>query len=49
MLSPVTVIEHKRDGHCLSREEIDYLIHGYANDQVTDYQMAAWAMAVYLR
>jgi pyrimidine-nucleoside phosphorylase len=49
MLSPVTVIEHKRDGHRLSREEIDYLIHGYANDQVTDYQMAAWAMAVYLR
>jgi pyrimidine-nucleoside phosphorylase len=49
MLSPVAVIERKRDGHTLSKEEIDYLISGYAKDQVTDYQMAAWAMAVFIR
>ncbi len=49
MLSPVAVIERKRDGHVLSKEEIDYLISGYASDKVADYQMAAWAMAVFLR
>ncbi len=49
MLSPVTVIEHKRDGYALTKEEIEYLISGYANDQIPDYQMSAWAMAVYLR
>jgi pyrimidine-nucleoside phosphorylase len=49
MFSPVAVIEKKRDGHVLSKEEIDYLISGYATDQVADYQMAAWAMAVFLR
>ncbi len=49
MLSPVAVIERKRDGHTLSKEEIDYLISGYAKDQVADYQMSAWAMAVFIR
>lgn len=49
MLSPVAVIERKRDGHVLTQDEIEYLISGYANDQVADYQMSAWAMAVFLR
>ena len=48
MLSPVQVIERKRDGHALSVEEIEFLIRGYAAGEIPDYQMSAWAMAVYL-
>jgi pyrimidine-nucleoside phosphorylase len=49
MLSPVSVIERKRDGHGLTREEIEYLIAGYVDGSVADYQMSAWAMSVFLR
>ena len=48
MLSPVQVIERKRDGHALTSEEIQFLVSGYAEGKVHDYQMSAWAMAVYL-
>lgn len=49
MLSPVFVIERKRDGHTLTSEEISFLISGYAAGDIPDYQMSAWAMAVYLK
>ncbi len=49
MLSPVNVIERKRDGHELTVEEINYLISGYAKGAIPDYQISAWAMAVYLK
>ncbi len=45
----VDLIVKKRDGHALSKEEIDFLIQGYMTGQVPDYQMAAWAMAVYFQ
>lgn len=48
MLTPVYVIERKRDGHVLTKDQIDYLIAGYAAGDIPDYQMSAWAMAVYL-
>lgn len=45
----VDIIQKKRDGIELSTEEISFLIEGYSNGSVPDYQMAAWAMAVYFR
>jgi pyrimidine-nucleoside phosphorylase len=45
----VDLIHKKRDGHELTREEIDYLIEGYSKGTIPDYQMAAWAMAVFFR
>ena len=45
----VDLIAKKRDGHALSRDEIGWLIAAYAADELPDYQMSAWAMAVVLR
>lgn len=45
----VDIIVKKRDGHALTREEIDFFIQGFTRGEITDYQAAAWAMAVYLR
>lgn len=43
----VDLIEKKRDGYELSKEEIDFIIEGYTNGTIPDYQMSAFAMAVY--
>lgn len=43
---PSELIRKKRFGGTHSREEIIYLIQGYARDVIPDYQMAAWIMAV---
>ena len=43
------IIKKKRDGHTLSKEEIDYLINGFTAGDIPDYQMAAFLMAVYFR
>lgn len=45
----VDIIHRKRDGGELSREEIAYLIQGYVRGDIPDYQMSAWAMAVFFR
>lgn len=44
-----TLIERKRDGHELTAAEIDALIGGFTRGEVADYQMSAWAMAVFFR
>lgn len=49
MFNPVTIIEHKRDGLCLSKEEIKFFISEYARDAIPNYQMSALAMAIYLK
>lgn len=43
----VDIIHSKRDGKELSSEEIAFLIEGYTKGEIPDYQMSAWAMAVY--
>ena len=43
------LIKKKRDGLELSREEIDFLINGFVNGRIPDYQMTAFLMAVYFR
>jgi len=45
----VDLIEKKRDGGPLSKEEICFIIQGYVQGDIPDYQMAAWAMAVFFR
>lgn len=45
----VDIIQKKRDGIELTKEEIYWLIEGYVAGTVPDYQMAAFAMAVYFK
>ncbi|BFH69367.1 pyrimidine-nucleoside phosphorylase [Paenibacillus dendritiformis] len=45
----VDIIHKKREGHELTAEEIRFLIQGYSSGEVPDYQIAAWAMAVYFQ
>lgn len=45
----VDLIEKKRDGYALTKEEIQFIIEGYTNGEVPDYQMSAFAMAVFFR
>lgn len=42
----VDIIERKRDGHALAKEEIDFFIKGYTKGEIPDYQASAFAMAV---
>src|SRR3954468_15727227 len=48
-MNVVSLISKKRDGGELTEDEIGSLISGYVSGAVPDYQMASWAMAVYLR
>jgi pyrimidine-nucleoside phosphorylase len=43
------LIKKKRDGVELLRAEIDFLVNGFVEGRVPDYQMAAFLMAVYYR
>jgi pyrimidine-nucleoside phosphorylase len=45
----IELIERKRDGHELSESEIDYVIQGYTSGEIPDYQMSAFAMAIYFQ
>ena len=45
----VDLIEKKRDGHALTKEEIRYAIEGYTNGDIPDYQMSAFAMAIFFQ
>ncbi len=47
-MNAVEVIQKKRDGLALTKEEIAWLIASYTAGSVPDYQMAALAMAVLL-
>jgi pyrimidine-nucleoside phosphorylase len=45
----IDVIRKKRDGVELSRDEIESLVDAYTRDDIPDYQISAWLMAVVLR
>jgi len=45
----VDLIHAKREGKELSEQEIRFLIEGYVSGTIPDYQMSAWAMAVFFR
>jgi pyrimidine-nucleoside phosphorylase len=48
-IRPVELIERKRDGGELTAAELDELMLGYARDEIPDYQLAAFCMAVFFR
>lgn len=43
----VDIIGKKRDGLELTKEEINFVIDGYTNGEIPEYQMSALAMAIY--
>ena len=43
----VDVIDHKRNGSALTKEEISAFIEGYTNGEIPDYQASALLMAIY--
>jgi len=49
VIHPAKLIERKRDGGELTATELEELMLAYARDQVPDYQLAAFCMAVYFR
>ncbi|MEE4601249.1 MAG: pyrimidine-nucleoside phosphorylase [Desulfobacteraceae bacterium] len=48
-MTPYELIKKKRDGLALSKKEIGFLIDGFVNGQIPDYQMTAFLMAVYFK
>src|SRR6201991_596945 len=46
---PAEVIRRKRDGHTLTAEEIGFLVTGIADGGLSDAQVGALAMAMFLR
>ncbi|RBP42860.1 pyrimidine-nucleoside phosphorylase [Garciella nitratireducens] len=45
----IDIIEKKRDGLELTKEEIYFAINGYTKGEIPDYQMSALAMAIYFQ
>ncbi|MFZ5353531.1 MAG: pyrimidine-nucleoside phosphorylase [Bacillota bacterium] len=45
----VDLINKKKNGLELSREEIDFIVQGYTKGQIPDYQISAFLMAVYFK
>src|SRR5690625_3923089 len=43
------IIEKKRDGKELSKEEIKFFIEGVTKDDIPDYQTSALLMAIYFQ
>lgn len=48
-MKPYDVIIKKRDGLCLSKKEIDYMVLGFAKNEIPDYLMSAFLMAVFIK
>lgn len=45
----VDIIEKKRDGQALTKEEIEFFIEGYTNGDIPDYQASSLAMAIFFQ
>lgn len=43
------LIQKKRDGYSLSTEELKYIVNGYTQGEIKDYQMSAFLMAVFFQ
>ncbi|CFX51014.1 Pyrimidine-nucleoside phosphorylase [Syntrophomonas zehnderi OL-4] len=48
-MNVVDIITKKRNGLTMTRSEIDYMVKGISEGTIPDYQIAAWAMAVYFQ
>ena len=40
------LLEKKKNGGILTKEEIDFMIQGYTHGDIPDYQMSAMTMAI---
>ena len=49
MIRATELIQRKRDGGELTPDELSELVLGYAREEIPDYQLAAFCMAVYFR
>jgi pyrimidine-nucleoside phosphorylase len=45
----VDLIEKKRDGNEFTTDEINFIIQGYTNGSIPDYQMSALTMAIFFK
>ena len=45
----VDIIQKKKQGEILTREEIDFSVQGYTKGEIPDYQMSAFLMAIYFQ
>lgn len=45
----VDIIQQKRDGGRLTREQLDFAVQGFTRGDIPDYQMSALAMAIFFR
>ena len=45
----IDIIEKKRDGKSLTREEIEFFVNGYTHEEVPDYQASSLAMAIFFQ
>ncbi len=45
----VDIIVKKREGLANTQEEIEFVIDGYVNGKIPDYQVSSWLMAIYFQ
>ncbi|WP_413981840.1 pyrimidine-nucleoside phosphorylase [Staphylococcus epidermidis] len=45
----IDIIEKKRDGKSLTKEEIEFFVNGYTHEEVPDYQASSLAMAIFIQ
>jgi pyrimidine-nucleoside phosphorylase len=48
-VTPAELIARKRDGHTLTRDEIAFVIRGFVDSSIPEYQMSALAMAIFFQ
>ncbi|MBO8138977.1 MAG: thymidine phosphorylase [Thermosipho sp. (in: Bacteria)] len=48
-MRPYDIILKKRNGGKLTKEEIEYMVMGYVNGEIPDYQIAALLMTIYFK
>ncbi len=48
-MKAIDIIKKKRDGFELNKNEIEFVIDGYTEEEIPDYQMSALLMAIYFQ
>lgn len=48
-MNVVDIIARKRDGYEMTELEIEFMVKGISSGSIPDYQISAWAMAVYFQ
>ena len=45
----IDLIERKKQGEALTKEQINFIVEGYTKGEIPDYQMSAFLMSVYFK